>query len=496
MNTRLMKETRELLPVFTGTLLLIVVPCLIWGAHAEPFAVVACGVGCAVLAGCSIGNEFQHRTLSLLLSQPVARSVLWRDKMLVLGAGILTCLAALFLCQRAYCPVPDREAQATLALVALCAFCGAPYGTIVSRQTMAGICSTAAGPVSLLGVYALMNWWLFNHRVIQLSDAVILLVPYCAVVFWRGNSRFKRLEVIDSPVRELGLPAGLEAFLARLLTKASSRFRGPFASLLKKEFRLQQASFLLAGGFFLIAVIGFCLIPLYADLGQGILAADFSVVVLILPLVAGAIAVAEEKGWDLAEWQRTLPPSARQQWLAKMLATLTTSLALGLLLPAAIFLAGEPLLFPRGSRVAFPTAYGLAACVLGQLLVTSVAVYAASFCKSTMRAILVAVGILVATFGALFQTAWWLSGMFAPALSVHYDQFSRMPPALHLVLPLMLLLMLCLTQWFAWTNFRRFGPPVRRLVIQLLVLLIAVGLVSVPLAALIHPVWQEVHSTR
>ena len=269
MNTRLIKETRELLPMLIGTLLLIVAPCLIWGARAEPVACVICGVGCAVLGGCSIGNEFQHRTLSLLLSQPVARSVVWRDKMLVLGAGILMCLVALLLCQRAYCPVPDREAQATLALVALCAFCGAPYCTILQRQTIAGICSSAAGPVSLLGVYALVNWWLFDHRVIQLSDAVILLVPYCAVVFWRGHARFKRLEVFDSPVRELGLPAGLEAFLARPLTKASSRFRGPFASLLKKEFRLQQASFLLAGVFFLTAVIGHCLIPLYTDLGHG-----------------------------------------------------------------------------------------------------------------------------------------------------------------------------------------------------------------------------------
>jgi hypothetical protein len=404
------------------------------------------------------------------------------------------CLAALLLCQRAYCPVPDHVAQATLALVALCAFCGAPYGTMISRQTIVGICSTAGGPVSLLGVYALMNWWLFNHRVIQLSDAVILLVPYCAVVFWRGNARFKRLEVIDSPVRELGLPAGLEAFLARPLTKASSRLRGPFASLLKKEFRLQQASFLMAGVFVLIALIGFCLIPLYAELGQVMVAADYGVLVVILPLVAGAIAVAEEKGWDLAEWQRTLPPSARQQWLAKMLATLTTSLMLGLLLPAAMFLAGDALLFPRGSRVAFPTAYGLAACVLGQLLVTSVAVYAASFCKSTMRAILVAVGILVATFGALFQTAWWLSGTFAPALSVHTAQFNRVPAALRTVPLLMLLLMVCLTQWFAWTNFRRFGTPVRRLVVQLLALLIAV-VASVPLVAVLYPLWQAVHST-
>ena len=107
--------------------------------------------------------------------------------------------------------------------------------------------------------------------------------------------------------------------LARPLAEVSSRFRGPFASLLKKEFRLQQVSFLLAGVFFLIAVIGFCLVPVHHDLGRGILGGDFGVFMLILPLIAGAIAVAEEKGWDMAEWHLTLPPSALQQWSAKML---------------------------------------------------------------------------------------------------------------------------------------------------------------------------------
>ena len=47
------------------------------------------------MAGSSFGNEFQYRTFSLLLSQPIARSVVWREKMLVLGAGILASLAAL-----------------------------------------------------------------------------------------------------------------------------------------------------------------------------------------------------------------------------------------------------------------------------------------------------------------------------------------------------------------------------------------------------------------
>ena len=72
MNTRLMKETRDLLPIFAGTLPLIVVPQLMWPAAG--FGFFALGVACVLMAGSAFGSEFQHRTLSLLLSQPIARS--------------------------------------------------------------------------------------------------------------------------------------------------------------------------------------------------------------------------------------------------------------------------------------------------------------------------------------------------------------------------------------------------------------------------------------
>ncbi len=475
MHARLMKETRELLPIFVGTLLLIVVPYLIWHGNAEPFGYIAFGLGCAVLGACSLGNEFQHRTLSLLLSQPISRSVQWRDKMLVLGAGIGTSLAVLVGCQLVYCGVPGDEAPLVLALVGLCALCGAPYWTLVCRRALVGMACAAGVPTSLLGVYALVTARLFADEAAVVSSAVILIILYCAVVFSRGYARFKSLEDYDRTARELSLPASLEAVLAQPLASVSSHFRGPFASLLKKEFRLQQVSFLVAGGFFLLAVVGFCLMPLYRELGQAVVGGDLGQFVLLLPLIAGAIAVAEEKGWDLADWHLTLPPSALQQWSAKMLATLTTSLALGLLLPAALLLASGAVFEPHGSRVSLPPFPALAACVLGQLLVTSVAAYSASFSKSTLRAILAAFGMIVASLGILWLTGTWVSSAFGELeLDFHENQLNLVPP----VLCVGLLLMLCLTQWFAWSNFRRSGASVRRLVIQLVVIFIAVELIS------------------
>jgi len=211
-----------------------------------------------------------------------------------------------------------------------------------------------AAPCGILAVCALVAVQLGVNEAAGLGLAFLILLPiYCALVYWLGYARFKRLEAVDAPSRELSLPAGLEAFFVRPLTKVSARFHGPFATLLKKEFRLQQICFLLAGLFVLIAVAGFCLINRHPKVAGGIIGGDYMVYMLILPLIAGAISVAEEKGWGMAEWHLTLPPSALKQWSAKMLLALSTSLILGLLLPAALFLAGQALLGQLGSRTPF-----------------------------------------------------------------------------------------------------------------------------------------------
>src|SRR5689334_17465360 len=50
---------------------------------------LACFGGFAVLAAMTFGLEFQQHTLALLLSQPVERRRIWRDKVLtVLLAGL------------------------------------------------------------------------------------------------------------------------------------------------------------------------------------------------------------------------------------------------------------------------------------------------------------------------------------------------------------------------------------------------------------------------
>jgi hypothetical protein len=475
MNARLIKETRDLLPIFAGTLPLIVVPQLIWPNLGIGY--LALGVACVLMAGTAFGAEFQHRTLSLLLSQPIARSVMWRDKVLVLGAGMMVSLVALLGCLTVDRPETDGPNWLTLVFVPLCAFCGAPYWTLSLRHSIAGMVFTVGAPCGILAVYALVTQQFSGAEPATTVPAILcLLVIYCAVVYWRGYAAFNQLEAVDAPARELSLPVALEAILVAPLTKISSRFRGPFAALLKKEFRLQQVSFLLAGVFVLIAMAGLCLQKRYPEVAAGMVGGDLFVYVLVLPLIAGAIGIGEERGWAMAEWHLTLPPSALKQWSAKMLVTLSISVVLGLLLPVVVFLAADPLFGKPGTRTPFPPVTASLCWVLGQLLLTSVAVYAASLAKNTLQAIFGALATL-ALVGLVILVANDWARHFVPA-PVAWIGYHRVDEGILPLLSVAMVFTLCLFQWLAWANFPRHSLSAPRFLVQLTVLLLSVWLVA------------------
>jgi hypothetical protein len=240
---------------------------------------------------------------------------------------------------------------------------------------------------------------------------------------------------------------------------------------------LQQISFLLAGVFVLVAVAGLCLAKRYHEVATGIVGGDIFIYALILPLVTGAVSVAEERGWGIAEWHLTLPPSALKQWSAKMQVALATSLVLGLLLPTAMFFVADPLFSQPGPRTSLPPAVVILSWVLGQMLLTSVAVYTASFSRTSLQAILSALVILVAGGGAIWLAIY--STHHAALAPVHWMGQPRVDEGL--ILPLLsvaLVLELCLFQWFAWYNFPRYGLLVSRLILQFTVILLSVLLIA------------------
>ena len=118
----------------------------------------------------------------------------------------------------------------------------------------------------------------------------------------------------------------------------------------------------------------------------------FSINLLLTPFLAGAMAVAEEKNWGVAEWQMMLPPSARKQWFAKMLIALTTSLILGVFLPLSLGAIGQTL-FGNPTQILVPW-MALPWVTFGNLFLTSLVIYAATHVGNTVRAMMLALGML------------------------------------------------------------------------------------------------------
>src|SRR5436305_9954815 len=58
-------------------------------------------IGIPLLAALSLGNEFQHRTFSLMLSQPVDRMRIWREKWTVTMIAVLSAAAVNYFASRA-----------------------------------------------------------------------------------------------------------------------------------------------------------------------------------------------------------------------------------------------------------------------------------------------------------------------------------------------------------------------------------------------------------
>jgi len=478
MNTRIIKESRALLSAFIGTLLFIALPYAIWGQEALGFSYLALGVGCAIMACSSFGNEWQQRTMLLVLAQPIARRVIWREKMLVLAVGLLLALGVLWLCLALAGGKSDVEFWTLVLLIPLCAFCGGPSQTLVTRNAIAGVTWTLGLPLAFLSITLLVTDWLSTSEIVRLAIGVLLLVAYCVLAYWRGYLRFQRLQLMESGSREIALPARWEGLLRAGLGAFVGRFRGAWAALIKKELRLQQVSLLCAGFFVMITIPGIVLFYLKTQWGSALLAADYTLYTLLLPFIVGAVAVAEERAWGVAEWHLSLPPSRRKQWLAKILTLLPFSLLLGLLMPLALLEITQvgPLAhqWPIWVREAFP------ALMVSQLLVTSLAMYTGSFSNSSLQAILSAIGLLLAML---------LAVRFLGYLLGRVPEFVFPPSDSHVILwrfiALEILLLLGLMQRYAYQNFRRPHQSWRRITVQVGVVLILSGFLGLLISILL-----------
>src|SRR5208337_3879469 len=130
----------------------------VWGGHylIEPASFLGFFLGLPLLATLSLGNEFQYRTMSLLLSQPVVRMEIWGEKMSVTIVAALSATLVFGVSWRsALDQAPDLWMAAGAWIIAMIA--SALFWTLIARSTLGGM--VLAGGIH----YFFFVPWLFRR---------------------------------------------------------------------------------------------------------------------------------------------------------------------------------------------------------------------------------------------------------------------------------------------------------------------------------------------
>ena len=206
------KEVRALSPVWLACLATMIAGTMLNLNLFRGFGIVVFFFGSAALGALSIGHEYQHGTMGLLLSLPARRARLFLVKMVVLAPILLTIAAV-----ATWLVFPDVHSteldRPWLAFrIALYVLCVAPWLTMVFRSAIASTVFTLALPGTAVTAAQLI--YLIAYRRIApgafvmtvLWQSSMVLTPLGAIAGWR---RFMRLEAIDGNGSSVALPQWL-----------------------------------------------------------------------------------------------------------------------------------------------------------------------------------------------------------------------------------------------------------------------------------------------
>ena len=397
------KEICALLPAWIACLVALAA-----AAAADDPRMVAAGVfayafGSIGLGAQSMGHEYAHRTLGILLAQPCDRRRIFATKLAVLAA-MLAVLAAF-----AYGAFSSSDAlgwsyRVMLYLILLPACCGlllAPWLTMVGRSALAGLVFTLAIPGATLVVceaigavkYGAASAEVDVFRLAVWPNTVLALCAFAAIFGWH---RFMRLEAIDG--------TGAEIHLTRWFAGGRERAGHPIWRLVQKEFHLQQLTLVLVGVYVAGWATVWALKYVMPEFREFPIIPATMLYLALLAILMGSLASAEERQFGTLEWQILLPVAAWQQWLVKAGTVLALAFAFGIGLPALlIYIDPSAIEFRDALAVWRQTAVMI-------VLLTTGSLYVSSLSTSGLRA-------LVVSFPTLFGTAvlftwtmnfvWW-----------------------------------------------------------------------------------------
>jgi len=350
MNALVKKEIRLLLPNWALALVLAFCACGVADHQSStsvfrvyvltifPFVLTPALV--VMLALDSFGRELSAGTFSGLLAQPVSRERLWRTKTALLAVVIFSVWAVWWLAVNVnsdliMTPAQRSEILTASLLVGLVAYSGGLWTVLLLRQVGPAFWITLIVP----GVLAVFTDYVSEKLGMSGQEGrniAVVLTLYAIAGFCFARHLFHRAQDAAWTGGELKLPVWLRG-LDRLTGLISGKSRRPWRVLIAKELHLHQGSLIIAIG---LAVLN-AAVPLVRHLPgemRQAWAMDFVVEAfwalwLLMPILIGCTAVAEERRLGTLEAQLCLPVRRRTQFITKFGIALVLALVLGMALP-------------------------------------------------------------------------------------------------------------------------------------------------------------------
>jgi len=341
------KEVRALLPWTVGVAIGSAAIATMANGHAgsadyrelQMLFMMAYALGVLAVAALSVGQEVTHGTLAALLVQPLDRLRMLQLKLAVLAVA----LAGLGLIANAMFPedyVPDGALRRLVVWGPVAAGIGlAPLLTVLTRRPLGGVVFSLTIPGLVLMIaerlYPLhlgsQAWSITWYGTLVLSAASL------AALF----VHFPNLEVAGDGGSRTGSSAA-PVTTDEVVTYSPTRRRPWIWLLIKKELRLQQMTFAVSGLYVLAAVASMILAAnnapyLYPTFGP------ISIIhAYCIPVLAGAVASAEERHLGTLAGQILQPRDMRVQWAVKAVMTIGIALLLTFGLPALLMAIHRP----------------------------------------------------------------------------------------------------------------------------------------------------------
>ena len=476
------KEIRALLPLWGAAVATLAVTFLWRGRIPMDLGLLAYVGGSMAIGAHSIGQEYTHRTLPMLLSQPGDRRRLYLLKFVVLAVMLLT-LAAFAWTVLVQTALRRDTPQFQVSFVVLPVLCGlflAPLSTMICRSSLAGMMLSANVAGFAWMITLAIAWFGFGidaeaAQTIILGRWTLAMVMLGPVVGFLGWRRFTALETTDVALPALHLP--------RWLASASgARHYAPLRALAAKEVHLQQLSFAIAGFFVVMWSVLSLLqryVPTFSTFPVG---AVLLLYCMGLAIMIGALASAEERQHGTLGWQLLQPTPAWQQWMVKVGVTLGLALLFGV---------GLPILLSQVSPHEGPQPIRISGDLMVLVvLLTASSVYISSLSSSGVWAMAwsVPVGIATAVFiqtvrGALRWATLTVGGPLMADVVTGAVTPSWATPGYVLLLAgrVFSLALVPLLLWFAFVNHTASERNARRILQQvaLIAILIMAGLLLV-----------------